>query len=152
MIAFGVCGSIGSFVFGQLVKLVGRWPCFGIAALISYALIITMLVWHPSSDQIVVLFIIAGLWGVADAVWQSQTSAFYGVIFCDNSEAAFSNHRLWESAGFAFFYIITPYTRTRITLIILLVFLSVGIGGYALTEYRWRTSEEKEKKNQVSSS
>jgi len=118
-------------------------------------MIITMLVWHPSADQIVVLFIIAGLWGVADAVWQSQTSALYGVLFTNNNEAAFSNYRLWESAGFALFYILIPRIRTRITLIILLVFLSVGISGYALVEYRWRTSEEKEKNaknNQVLSS
>jgi len=155
MIAFGVCDSIGSFVFGQLVKLVGRWPCFAIATLISYAMIITMLIWHPSADQIVVLFIIAGLWGVADAVWQSQTSALYGVLFTNNNEAAFSNYRLWESVGFALFYILIPRIRTRITLIILLVFLSVGISCYALVEYRWRTNEKKgknAKNNQASPS
>lgn len=155
MIAFGISDSIGSFVFGQLVKLVGRWPCFAIATVISYAMIITMLIWVPSTDQIGVLFIIAGLWGVADAVWQSQTSALYGVLFTDNNEAAFSNYRLWESAGFALFYILIPRIRTRITLIILLVFLTVGIIGYALVEYRWRTTEEKaknDKNNQPSPS
>ena len=145
MIAFGVCDSIGSFVFGQLVKLVGRWPCFAVATLISYSMIITMLIWQPSADQIAVLFIIAGLWGVADAVWQSQTSALYGVLFTGDNEAAFSNCRLWESVGFALFYLLIPRIRTRITLIILLVFLSVGISGYALVEYRWRKNEEKEK-------
>ncbi|CAF3997254.1 unnamed protein product [Rotaria sp. Silwood1] len=94
-----------------------------------------------------------GLWGAADAVWQSQTSVLYGVLFTDNNEAAFSNYRLWGSAGFAFFYILLPRIRTRITLIILLVSLSVGISDYALVEYRWRTTEEKEtnaKNNQVS--
>ncbi|CAF1633949.1 unnamed protein product [Rotaria sp. Silwood1] len=145
LIAYGLCDSISSFVFGQLVKHVGRWSCFAIATLISYSLIITMLVWHPSSDQIVILFIIAGLWGVADAVWQTQTNAFYGVLFVDNSEAGFSNYRLWESVGFAFFYIITPYIRIRSILIILLVFLSTGISGYALIEYRCRINEKKEK-------
>ena len=152
MIAFGVCDSIGSFAFGQIVRVVGRWPCFAIAALINYAVIITMFIWRPLADRIVVLFILAGLWGVADAVWQSQTSALYGVLFTENNEAAFSNYRLWESTGFALFYILIPRIRTRITLIILLIFLSVGISGYALVEYRWRTSVEKEKKaknNQV---
>ncbi len=155
MIAYGVCDSISSFVFGQLVKHVGRWSCFAIATFISYSLIITMLVWHPSDDQIVVLFIIAGFWGVADAVWQTQTNALYGVLFVDNSEAGFSNYRLWESAGFALFYIITPYTRIRIILIILIIFLSAGISGYALIEFRCRTSEKKEKNaenNQASTS
>ncbi|CAF1370961.1 unnamed protein product [Adineta ricciae] len=152
MIAFGICDSVGSFAFGQLVKVVGRWPCFAIATVINYALVITMLIWHPSSNQIVVLFIIAGLWGVADSVWQSQTSALYGVLFNDTNEAAFSNYRLWESVGFAFFYIITPYARTRIILIILLSFLTVGISGYIIIEYRCRKYDEQRLKKQPSTS
>ncbi|CAF5219291.1 unnamed protein product, partial [Rotaria magnacalcarata] len=97
LMVYGICDSIGSFAFGQLVKLVGRWPCFAFAAIINYALIITMLVWHPSQDQIAVLFVLAALWGVTDAIWQTQINAFYGVIFTENREAAFSNYRLWES-------------------------------------------------------
>jgi len=143
LIAFGVCDSIASFVFGLLVKLVGRWPCFATATIINYALIIFMLVWHPSQDQIVVLFIVAGLWGVADAVWQTQINALYGILFPDTSEAAFSNYRLWEATGFSLFYLITPHIRVRLSLIILLVFLSAGIVGYALAEYRRRASEKR---------
>ncbi|CAF0939254.1 unnamed protein product [Adineta ricciae] len=136
LIAYGVCDSIGSLSFGQLVKYFGRWPCFAIAAIINYSLIITMFVWKPTENEIAVLFVLAGLWGLADAVWQTQINAFYGVLFVDNSEAAFSNYRLWESMGFVLFYIITPYIRIRIALIILLVFLTFGMIGYGLTEYR----------------
>ncbi|CAF0739698.1 unnamed protein product [Rotaria sordida] len=143
LIAYGICDSIGSFSFGQLVKYVGRWPCFVIAALINYSLIITMFIWKPSDDQIVVLFVLAGLWGLADAVWQTQINAFYGVLFVNNDEAAFSNYRLWESGGFVLFYIITPYIRIRIALIILLIFLSLGMIGYGLTEYLWKIKTKK---------
>ncbi|CAF2407648.1 unnamed protein product [Rotaria sp. Silwood2] len=143
LIASGVCDSIGSFSFGQLVKYVGRWPCFVIAALINYSLIITMFIWKPSEDQMVILFVLAGLWGLADAVWQTQINAFYGVLFANNDEAAFSNYRLWESLGFVLFYIITPYIRIRIALIILLIFLSLGMTGYGLTEYLWEIKAKK---------
>lgn len=146
LIAYGVCDSIGSLSFGQLVKYVGRWPCFAIAAVINYSLIITMFVWRPNEDQIAVLFVLAGLWGLADAVWQTQINAFYGVLFVENDEAAFSNYRLWESIGFVLFYIITPYIRVRIALIILLIFLTLGMAGYFFTEYRWK---HKKKVNQV---
>lgn len=108
--------------------------------LINYALIITMLVWHPTAHHIVVLFVIAALWGMGDAVWQTQLNAFYGVLFVDNREAAFSNYRLWESIGFAFFYIITPYVRVRLVLIILTFFLSFGMAGYIFVEYRLHKS------------
>ena len=143
LIAYGICDSIGSFGFGQLVKYIGRWPCFVLAALINYSLIITMFLWKPSEDQIAVLFIIAGLWGLADAVWQTQINAFYGVLFVENDEAAFSNYRLWESIGFVLFYIITPYIRIRIALIILLIILTLGMTGYGLTEYHWKVKDTK---------
>ncbi len=94
--------------------------------------------WKPSDNQIAILFVIAGLWGLADAVWQTQINAFYGVLFVENDEAAFSNYRLWESIGFVLFYIITPYIRIRIALIILLIFLTFGMLGYGLIEYRWK--------------
>ncbi|CAF4042969.1 unnamed protein product [Rotaria sordida] len=135
LIAYGICDSIGSFCFGQLVKFIGRWPCFVIAAIINYSLIITMFIWKPTDKQIYVLFILAGLWGLADAVWQTQITSFYGVLFTDKDEAAFSNYRLWESSGFVIFYIITPYIRIKIGLIILLIFLTLGMIGYGATEY-----------------
>ena len=143
LIAYGVCDSIGSLSFGQLVKYIGRWPCFIIAAIINYSLIITMFLWKPSEDEMIILFILAGLWGLADAVWQTQINAFYGLLFVNNNEAAFSNYRLWESIGFVLFYIITPHIRIRIALIILLIFLSLGMTGYGLTEYRWKMRTKK---------
>jgi hypothetical protein len=121
-----------------------------IAAVINYSLIITMFLWKPSENQIAVLFVLAGLWGLADAVWQTQINAFYGVLFVDNDEAAFSNYRLWESSGFVLFYIITPYIRIRIALIILIIFLTLGMSGYGATEYRLRKT--KIKNNQVAPS
>ena len=95
----------------------------------------------------VVLFVLAGLWGTADAVWQTQINAFYGVLFTDKDEAAFSNYRLWESSGFVLFYIITPYIRIRFALIILLIFLSLGMSGYGYIEYRLKKKQLKN--NQV---
>ena len=106
-----------------------------------------MLFWKPSVDQFYILFILAGLWGVGDAIRQAQVNAFYGVLFVDDAEAAFSNYRLWESTGFVIFYIITPYIRIRLALIILIIFLTFGMLGYAITEYRAR--EKQVKKNQV---
>ncbi|CAM4747606.1 unnamed protein product [Rotaria magnacalcarata] len=112
----------------------GRWPCFMIGAVINYSLIITMFIWKPTENRMFVLFILAGLWGLVDAVWQTQITSFYGILFVDKNEAAFSNYHLWESTGFVLFYIITPYIRIRIALIILLIFLTLGMMGYIATD------------------
>ena len=48
---------------------------------------------------VLVLYVLAALWGTADAIWQTQINALYGVLFANDEEAAFSNYRLWESLG-----------------------------------------------------
>ncbi|CAF4564352.1 unnamed protein product [Rotaria sp. Silwood2] len=68
----GVCQVMASYIFGRLVKYIGRLGCFIIATLLNYATIILMYIWEPNADQIYILFIMAGLWGLAAAAWQSQ--------------------------------------------------------------------------------
>lgn len=72
MVCNGICQAISSYVFGRLVKYTGRIAVFTIAALINYGTIILMLLWEPKQSQMIVLFVIAGLWGIADAIWQTQ--------------------------------------------------------------------------------
>jgi predicted MFS family arabinose efflux permease len=72
MIVYGICDALSSFSFGHIAKYIDRIYCLIIGAIINYALIITMLIWIPSENQIWVLFILAGLWGVADGCWQTQ--------------------------------------------------------------------------------
>ena len=52
-----------------------------------------------------VVYLVAALWGIADAIWQTQITSLYGVLFAKNEEAAFSNYRLWESLGFLFAFL-----------------------------------------------
>jgi predicted MFS family arabinose efflux permease len=72
MVCYGICQAISSYVFGRLVKHTGRIIVFTIAALINYSMIILMFLWEPKQSQMYLLFIIAGFWGIADAIWQTQ--------------------------------------------------------------------------------
>lgn len=142
-ISYGVCDSIACLCFGQLVKYVGRWPCFLIATLINYSLMFVMLFWRTNGNPLYMLMILAGLWGISDGVWQTQINALYGDLFVENREAAFSNHRCWQSIGFVIFFVMTPYVRIRNSLIILIVLLTLSMIGYISTEYRLRKRQTK---------
>ena len=72
MVCNGICQALSSYVFGRLVKYTGRLFVFTVAALINYAMIILMFLWDPEQSQMYLLFIIAGFWGIADAIWQTQ--------------------------------------------------------------------------------
>ncbi|CAF5113230.1 unnamed protein product, partial [Rotaria sp. Silwood1] len=118
MICFGICNALCSYIFGDLVKYIGRIGCFIIAAILNYASIIVMYFWKPYEDQMYVLFIIAGVWGVADAVWQSQVVgrilflchidllidysfllAAYTVLYSKTDSSAIAKYRLWKAVG-----------------------------------------------------
>ncbi|XP_078261309.1 protein unc-93 homolog A isoform X3 [Rhinoraja longicauda] len=74
MICFGASNSIFSFTFGKMSKYTGRIPLFFFATLVNLASIISMFLWKPHPDQLPVFFVFPILWGMADAVWQTQTN------------------------------------------------------------------------------
>ena len=134
MLCFGVIDVLGSYFFGQLMKTIGRVPCFLIAAAINYIVIFLMLVWDLNKSSYL-FYTIPACWGMADAAWQTQVNSIYGVLFQNNQEAAFANFRLWESLGFAVSYAYSNYLCTRDKLYLLVFYLSIGMIGYFLIEY-----------------
>lgn len=73
LICYGAADALGSITGGSIVKKVGRVTLFLFAAALNLALIIILLFfWRPSPTEPIYFFIIAGLWGLADSVWQTQ--------------------------------------------------------------------------------
>ena len=74
MICFGVVNAICSLLFGSVMKYIGRQPIIALGAVVHCALVAWFLVWKPHPSNPSVFFIASGLWGVADAVWQTQVN------------------------------------------------------------------------------
>ena len=91
------------------------------------------------------MYVLAAMWGVGDAIWQTQINALYGVLFASDEEAAFSNYRLWESSGFVLAFITQACGVCVFPKIILtIVSLSIGMVGYLIVEYlEHKKSQEK---------
>merc|ERR1712098_192094 len=102
---------------------------------LNVLVLIIMLSWTPTKSTQFVVYILAALWGTADAIWQTQINALYGVLFASDEEAAFSNYRLWESFGFLLAFI-TQASGVCVLpkLIITLVVLSLAMVGYLMLE------------------
>ena len=67
MIVYGIFSTISSYWFGYMVKLVGRQASFGLAAFLSYVIIILQIWWEPTIQNSYILYIVAIIWGVTDA-------------------------------------------------------------------------------------
>lgn len=72
MICFGVVNAICSIVFGSIMKYIGRIPIIILGTVTHGAIFGYMLIWRPHPDSPLIFFVISGLWGVGDAVWQTQ--------------------------------------------------------------------------------
>uniref|UniRef100_A0A8C5PQP4 Protein unc-93 homolog A n=1 Tax=Leptobrachium leishanense TaxID=445787 RepID=A0A8C5PQP4_9ANUR len=135
IIVFGAMTSVCSFLFGKLCKYISRIFFFNLAAATNIICIAVLFVWAPSPEQLGVFFIFSGLWGLADAVWQTLVNALYGILFEDNREAAFANYLLWKSLGHFLSFGYSSFLRVNIKLCILLFILVVGMVLYGTVEY-----------------
>ena len=48
--------------------------CYFAAALTNLSCILALLFWKPDPGQLPLFFVFPGLWGMADAIWQTQTN------------------------------------------------------------------------------
>ncbi|GLV33909.1 uncharacterized protein CBL_11207 [Carabus blaptoides fortunei] len=134
MICFGVVNALCSLLFGSVMKYIGRQPIMALGAAVHAALVAWLLLWAPHPNNKSTFFIISSLWGVADAVWQTQVNGLYGTLFRRNKEAAFSNYRLWESVGFVIAYAYSTHLVARMKLYVMLAVLIAGVIGYVIVE------------------
>lgn len=149
MICFGCVNAVCSLLFGSIMKYIGRAPIMGLGVLVHTGLQTWMLIWRPHPDAPMKFYMAAGLWGVGDAVWQTQVNGLYGTLFRRNKEAAFSNYRLWESVGFVIAYAYSTHLCCRMKLYVQLTILVCGFILYVVVEvhhlHKIRRQKAKEK-------
>ena len=78
LMVYGACDAFCSFSFGFIIKKVGRVPIFLFGALINVICVVVFFTWSPNPEQAYLFYVLAGLWGVADAVWQTQINGEAG--------------------------------------------------------------------------
>ncbi|KAJ7342199.1 hypothetical protein JRQ81_009647 [Phrynocephalus forsythii] len=135
MICFSASNSLSSMFFGKISQYTGRKVLFALGAVLNLGCILAFLLWKPHPQQHAVFFILPALWGVADAIWQTQTNALYSVLFEKHTEAAFANYRLWESMGYVIAYGYNTFLCVYIKLYIVLAVLVVAMVLYGILEY-----------------
>ncbi|XP_034555728.1 protein unc-93 homolog A isoform X2 [Notolabrus celidotus] len=136
MMCFGAANSLCSFLFGRLAQYVGRATLFYLAAALNFGCIIGLLYWRPHPGELAVFFVFPALWGMADAIWQTQTNSLYGVLFPRDKEAAFANYRMWESLGFVIAFAYSTFLCLEYKLYILLAVLVLTMITYPIVEYK----------------
>ncbi|XP_013372876.1 PREDICTED: protein unc-93 homolog A isoform X4 [Chinchilla lanigera] len=134
MICFSAASSLCSLLYGKISQYTGRAVLYVLGSVTHLSCIVTLLLWKPHPAQMAVFFILPGLWGVADAVWQTQNNVLYGVLFEKNKEAAFANYRLWEALGFVIAFGYSTFLCVSTKLYILAGVLTLTMAAYGTVE------------------
>lgn len=137
MVWFGLVAACSSLVFGPLIKLFGRMPLLMFGAVINLLMLFVLMVWAVNPGDRVLFNAVAGVWGMADGVWNTQLNGFWLAILGpgrDQLEIAFANYRFWVSFGLALGFLLIRLTDIDNFLLIAFFFLFVGILGYFLVE------------------
>ncbi|XP_002737723.1 protein unc-93 homolog A-like [Saccoglossus kowalevskii] len=138
MIAYGLTDAVSSLILGRIEEYVGRISLFILGAFTQLGLIVVMLLWVPSPDYEWLFFLIAALWGLGDAVWQTQIASFVGVLFPEHQEPAFSNYRLWQALGFTISFAYSNYLCVNVKLYLAGALLVTSMLMYGTVEYKIR--------------
>ncbi|XP_070571754.1 protein unc-93 homolog A-like [Ptychodera flava] len=138
MIAFGITDALASLLFGRIQEYVGRIALFILGAITHLGLMVVMLLWQPTESHEWLFFVVAALWGLGDAVWQTQIASFVGVLFPEDQEPAFSNYRLWQALGFTITFAYSHYLCVNAKLYIAGGLLAVSMLMYGTVEYKIR--------------
>lgn len=145
MICFCGCSALASLFSSSLVKSVGRPAVICIAGMVNISLMIWMLEWKATSDAMASFFILPGLWGVADGIWQSQINALLGIQYADDDEPAFANYRLFQAMGTSIAFIGSKYLCYSAKVYVNLGLVSLGLILYIVLEFRLKFENEAKK-------
>lgn len=151
MAIFGAADAGASLLMGKLSDVIGRIPVLTIGTACQ-ATVIAMFIIHgappalphplpdtvpPGAADVVpafyswaghwgVLSFAAVLWGIGDAVWNTQLSAILGDWLSEVKGPAFANFKLWQSLSIAACFLYNDSLPTRTRQFIVVVSLVVG--------------------------
>ncbi|XP_078617626.1 protein unc-93 homolog A-like [Branchiostoma floridae x Branchiostoma japonicum] len=166
MICYGVCDAFSAFLIGRIRNWVPRQALVAVGGVLNLGLMIHLLsltlstlpqalvavggvlnlglmihllALTPHPKYAAVYFVHVGLWGVADAIWQTQINSLYGVLFPGCQEVAFSMDGFWGAIGYTVAFGYGGYLCAAVKIYILLTLLCVSMTTYTVLEVmEWR--------------
>lgn len=138
MSVFGALDAIGSVLLGKLGdKFTKRIFVFvGVICHVSVLVFFITILYVKSDgdsaftflgDNFYILFIAAGVLGIADSCWNTFPPIMMSVFFIDNTDAAFSNLKFWQAMGSVSAFVWGPRIDFQYNAMIVLGVLALAV-------------------------
>ncbi|XP_019456320.1 PREDICTED: UNC93-like protein 3 [Lupinus angustifolius] len=134
MAAYGAFDGICSLVAGRLTSgltTITSIVSFG-AFVQAIVLVLLLLNFSITSGWLGTLYILllAALLGIGDGVLMTQLNALLGMLFKHDTEGAFAQLKIWQSATIAIVFFLAPHVSFQAVVVITLVSLCLAFGSF----------------------
>ncbi|GBM46869.1 Protein unc-93 A [Araneus ventricosus] len=142
-VIYGASSALISIISAVVIKYFGRRSVFIVCHIITLANFVFLFLWNPDAQQPYLFYVQGGIFGMIASIFNSQTKAFYGILFEGDEETAFSSCNLYTSMGWALPFIYGNFFCVSVKIYIVLAFSCTGLLGYLLAErsYSLRNKE-----------
>jgi len=114
--AFAATDAVASIIFGKMADKFGK-KSIVIVGFIAHAsffiFLFVFLTYGPGVNYFVhntwLLFLLAGVFGIGDAAWNTFGGIIIGFFFNEDTEAGFSNLKLFGSSGAVIMFVWGPH-------------------------------------------
>ncbi|XP_052818568.1 protein unc-93 homolog A-like isoform X1 [Mya arenaria] len=139
VITFGVNMTLWTFTIGKVSKFTGLYMFICLSFLISLAVMVSLLLWQPSREGLPIVFVLAGLYGLASAGNEPLLIMLHSTLFKDSTTAALSSYRAMSSLGWAVSFGYSNWLCMRHKLYIVITMLSLSYLCLSVLFLRHRT-------------
>ncbi|KAJ4704708.1 UNC93-like protein 3 [Melia azedarach] len=134
MAVYGAFDAICSLAAGRLTSGLSSITFIVSGGLVVQAIVFlwVLLKYSLTSGVLGTLYplLMAALLGIGDGVLNTQLSALLGLLFKHDTEGAFAQLKVWQSASIAVVFFIYPYISLEAMLIIMLTGIFVSLVGF----------------------
>lgn len=96
--------------------------------------LIWMMAWNPRSEDTEQIFVLLGLWGFAEGIWQSQINSLISSVFADRYEEAFGCCRLVQGVAGIIVFTLSENLCMMSKIIITMTTCILGVALYIVME------------------
>ncbi|KAL6847363.1 hypothetical protein ACP4OV_023216 [Aristida adscensionis] len=134
MAIYGAADTVCSLVAGCLTSgLYSATFLVSFGAIVQAAVLFWLLLFHSPTVGLLGMSIplfIGALWGVGDAMLNTQLNAVLGLLFEDAKEAAFAQFKVWQSGAIAVIFFLSPHIMLQAMLILMTTALFISFGTF----------------------
>ncbi|PON68603.1 Ion channel regulatory protein [Parasponia andersonii] len=134
MAVYGACDAICSLAAGRLTSGLKSITLIVSGGIFAQAIIFLWLLlkYSITSGVLGILYplLMAALLGIGDGVLNTQLNALIGILFKHDTEGAFAQLKVWQSASIAVVFFLSPYISLQAMLLIMLAGICISYGGF----------------------